>query len=95
MVDDGYQIFWDGRPIGGVGQFGLHPLAIGARPFLARLPPSSGDATAPLAIRVFVAVARAMNIGVTLTQYALARALPLLCFALTADGRRRARATTA
>ena len=54
MVDDGYQMFWNGRLIGGVGSYGQHPRVIQARPFLVRLPPSNGDRTALLAIRTFM-----------------------------------------
>lgn len=54
MVNDGYQMFWNGRLIGGVGAFGLHPRVIGARPYLVRLPPPGRDRTGVLAIRTFM-----------------------------------------
>jgi hypothetical protein len=54
MVDDGYEMFWNGKPIGGIGRLGHDPKVVGARPFLVRLPPSTGERSALLAIRTFM-----------------------------------------
>jgi hypothetical protein len=54
MVDDGYEMFWNGKPIGGVGRLGHDPKVVGARPFLVKLPPSPGARSALLAIRTFM-----------------------------------------
>lgn len=54
MVDDGYEMFWNGRPIGGIGRLGDHPKVVGARPFLVRLPSLAGEHSGVLAIRAFM-----------------------------------------
>jgi hypothetical protein len=54
MVDDGYEMFWNGKPIGGIGRLGRDPKVVGARPFLVKLPPSTGKHSALLAIRTFM-----------------------------------------
>jgi hypothetical protein len=54
MVDDGYEMFWNGKPIGGIGRLGHDPKVVGARPFLVKLPPSAGEQSALLAIRTFM-----------------------------------------
>jgi len=54
MVDDGYEMFWNGKPIGGIGRLGDEPKVVGARPFLVKLPPSKGERSALLAIRTFM-----------------------------------------
>lgn len=52
MVDDGYEMFWNGKPIGGIGRLGHDPKVVGARPFLAQLP--AGEHSGLLAIRTFM-----------------------------------------
>lgn len=54
MVDDGYEMFWNGRPIGGVGKLGSDPKVIGARPLLVALPRLAGERSGVLAIRTFM-----------------------------------------
>ena len=54
MVDDSYQIFWNGKLVGGVGTFGRNPRVSGARPVLVRLPRPTGDGSTVLAIRTFM-----------------------------------------
>lgn len=54
MVDDGYEMFWNGKPIGGIGRLDHDQKVVGARPFLVRLPPSAGERSALLAIRTFM-----------------------------------------
>jgi len=54
MVDDGYEMFWNGRPLGGIGDLGARPHVIGARPYLARLPRRTGERSGVLAIRTFM-----------------------------------------
>lgn len=54
MVDDGYAMFWNGQPIGGIGKLGSDPKVIGARPFLAALPRLAGQRDGVLAIRTFM-----------------------------------------
>ncbi|MGN6268475.1 MAG: hypothetical protein ACTHM0_01110 [Sphingomonas sp.] len=54
MVDDGYEMFWNGRPIGGIGKLGADPKVIGARPFLVALPRDADQRSGVLAIRTFM-----------------------------------------
>ena len=54
IVDDGYEMFWNGRPIGGIGRLSGTPKVNATRPFLAHLPASSGARTGLLAIRAFM-----------------------------------------
>ena len=53
-VDDGYEMFWDGHPIGGIGRLSGSPRVNTTRPMLATLPPARGGQTAMLAIRTFM-----------------------------------------
>ena len=52
-VDDGYEMFWDGHPIGGVGRLSATPRVNVTRPFRVVLPPT-GKTTAVLAIRAYM-----------------------------------------
>jgi hypothetical protein len=54
VVDDGYEMFWNGHRVGGVGTLSGTPRVNGTRPVLVRLPASGGDHTAVLAIRAFM-----------------------------------------
>jgi hypothetical protein len=54
VVDDGYELFWDGHRIGGVGALSGAPKVSATRPLLVKLPPSSGKSTALLAIRTYM-----------------------------------------
>ena len=54
MVDDGYEMFWNGRPLGGIGRLGADPKVIGARPYLVRLPRVEGERSGTLAIRAYM-----------------------------------------
>jgi hypothetical protein len=54
VVDDGYEMFWDGQPIGGIGTLSGSPKVGVTRPLLVKLPPSDGKSTALLAIRTFM-----------------------------------------
>lgn len=54
VVNDGYEIFWNGQRIGGIGKLSGSPKVNGTRPTLMRLPASSGDRTALLAIRAYM-----------------------------------------
>jgi hypothetical protein len=54
VVDDGYELFWDGRRIGGVGTLSGAPKVGATRPLLVKLPPSRGKSTALLAVRAYM-----------------------------------------
>lgn len=54
IVDDGYQMFWNGRLVGGIGRLSGIPKVNATRPFLAHLPASNGARTGLLAIRAYM-----------------------------------------
>jgi hypothetical protein len=54
IVDDGYQMFWNGRLVGGIGRLSGSPRVNATRPFLAYLPASNGARTGVLAIRAYM-----------------------------------------
>jgi hypothetical protein len=84
-VDDGYEMFWDGHPIGGIGKLSGSPKVNTTRPLLVRLPATRGEQTASLAIRAF------MQPGVDRDQQSGGlRTVPVL--ASSADGERLHRA---
>jgi len=53
IVDDGYQAFWNGHPIGGIGDLSGPPSVSGTRPALMKLPAGQGR-TGLLAIRAYM-----------------------------------------
>ena len=52
-VDDGYEMFWNGQRLGGIGRLSGVPKVNATRPFRAVLPKASGP-TAVLAIRAYM-----------------------------------------
>jgi hypothetical protein len=53
-VDDGYEMFWNGRRLGGIGNLSGTPRVSITRPLIAGLPISAGGHTGLLAIRAFM-----------------------------------------
>lgn len=53
-ADDGYEVYWNGRRLGGVGRLSDPPRVSSTRPRLIALPASNGQRTASLAIRTFM-----------------------------------------
>jgi hypothetical protein len=55
MIDDAYQVYWNGRLIGGVGDFShAAPVAYAAKPTLLRIPETRASGEAVVAIRTFL-----------------------------------------
>jgi len=54
MVDDGYEMFWDGKRIGGSGTLGEGQKITGVRPFVVRLPRPGNTHSVLLAVRTFM-----------------------------------------
>jgi hypothetical protein len=54
MVDDGYEMFWDGKRVGGSGTLGQEQKITGVRPFMVRLPRTGNAHSALLAVRTFM-----------------------------------------
>lgn len=53
MVDDGYEMFWNGQRLGGIGRLGSDPKVMGARPYIVSVPPTP-QGSGVLAIRTFM-----------------------------------------
>lgn len=53
LVEDGYELYWNGRLLGGSGTLGANPRVVGTRPLQRALPADAG-ARGVLAVRVFV-----------------------------------------
>jgi hypothetical protein len=54
MVNDSYEMFWDGHPIGAVGRRAGSANVTSTRPMLMRVPASAGAPTGLLAIRAYM-----------------------------------------
>ena len=54
LVDDGYELYWNGRLLGGSGRLGPDPRVVGTRPLRFALPADAADATGVLAIRTYM-----------------------------------------
>jgi len=54
MVDDGYEMFWDGKRVGGVGTLGEGKKVTGVHPFVVKVPRTGNGRIASLAIRTFL-----------------------------------------
>lgn len=53
-VDDGYEMYWDGHPLGGIGTLSASPELGVTRPKIVPLPASSSGHSAVLAIRAYM-----------------------------------------
>ena len=53
LVEDGYELYWNGRLLGGSGRLGEHPRVVGTRPLQFVLPADAAGTRGILALRVF------------------------------------------
>ena len=53
LVDDGYELYWNGHLLGGSGRLGPHPRVVGTRPLRFALPADAAGTRGVLAVRVF------------------------------------------
>jgi hypothetical protein len=53
LVEDGYELYWNGHLLGGSGRLGLHPRVVGTRPLRFSLPADAAGTRGVLALRVF------------------------------------------
>jgi hypothetical protein len=51
IVEDGYELYWNGQLLGGSGRLGPHPRFVGTRPLLFALPADADGSRGVLAIR--------------------------------------------
>jgi hypothetical protein len=54
LVEDGYEIFWNGRLLGGSGRLGAQPRVVGTRPRQFALPADAAGTRGVLAVRAFM-----------------------------------------
>jgi hypothetical protein len=54
LVEDGYELYWNGRLLGGSGRIGPDPRLVGTRPLRFALPPDAAGNQGVLAIRAFM-----------------------------------------
>lgn len=53
LVEDGYELYWNGHLLGGSGRLGPHPRVVGTRPLRFSLPADAGGTRGVLTLRVF------------------------------------------
>jgi hypothetical protein len=54
LVEDGYELYWNGRLLGGSGRLGADPRVVGTRPLQFPLPADAAGTPGVLAIRAFM-----------------------------------------
>jgi hypothetical protein len=54
LVEDGYEIYWNGQLLGGSGRLGTHPRVVGTRPLRFALPIDASGTRGLVAVRVFM-----------------------------------------
>ncbi len=54
LVEDGYELYWNGERLGGSGRLGPAPRVVGTRPLLFALPADAAGTRGVLAVRAFM-----------------------------------------
>ena len=54
LVEDGYELYWNGQKLGGSGTLGPTPYLVGTRPLMFALPAEAAGARGVLAVRTFM-----------------------------------------
>ena len=54
LVEDGYELYWNGQLLGGSGRLGPEPRLVGTRPLRFALPAGAAGASGMLAIRTYM-----------------------------------------
>jgi len=54
LVEDGYELYWNGRLLGGSGRLGPSPRVVGTRPLRFALPDDAAGTSGVLAVRAFM-----------------------------------------
>jgi len=54
IVEDGYELYWNGRLLGGSGRLGANPRVVGTRPMRFALPADAAGTRGVLAVRAFM-----------------------------------------
>jgi hypothetical protein len=53
LVEDGYELYWNGQLLGGSGRLGSHPRVVGTRPLRFALPADAAGTRGVLAVRAY------------------------------------------
>ncbi len=53
LVEDGYELYWNGQLLGGSGRLGSNPRVVGTRPLRFALPPDAAGTRGVLAVRAY------------------------------------------
>jgi hypothetical protein len=54
LVEDGYELYWNGQRLGGSGRLGANPRVVGTRPMRFELPAEAAGTRGVLAVRVYM-----------------------------------------
>src|SRR5262245_14749123 len=54
LVEDGYELYWNGKLLGGSGRLGPNPRVVGTRPLRFALPADAAGTRGILAVRAFI-----------------------------------------
>ncbi|HYV18762.1 MAG TPA: glycoside hydrolase family 2 [Verrucomicrobiae bacterium] len=54
LVEDGYELYWNGKLLGGSGSLGSNPRVVGTRPLRFALPDDAAGTSGVLAVRAFM-----------------------------------------
>src|SRR5689334_12920026 len=54
LVEDGYELYWNGQRLGGSGRLGANPRVVGTRPIRFELPADAAATRGVLAVRVYM-----------------------------------------
>ena len=54
LVEDGYELYWNGRLLGGSGRLGTHPRVVATRPLQFTLPADAAGTRGVLALRIYM-----------------------------------------
>lgn len=54
LVEDGYELYWNGQLLGGSGRLGPHPRLVGTRPLQFALPADAAGTRGVLAVRTYM-----------------------------------------
>jgi hypothetical protein len=54
LVEDGYELYWNGQRLGGSGRLGANPRVVGTRPLRFALPADAAGTRGVLAVRVYM-----------------------------------------
>lgn len=63
LVEDGYELYWNGQRLGGSGRLGPNPRVVGTRPMLFLLPADAAGTHGVLAVRTYMLPRSAYGAG--------------------------------